>query len=162
MEIFKTQGSDSEDDEKNLVGGYGGPRSRSRSSRPLPPGAVKSSQRKDPTRKYIIWLGVTVIVCLAALGIVAIVKYVGNGSAAASAGNVTVTVTAAGGQLSTQIIAATTTAGTTKAPVATAGSTGTTTPTGNSTSSSSSSASGGASTFPGISKNGIGIGFVPE
>ncbi|GAA6042717.1 hypothetical protein JCM8097_005544 [Rhodosporidiobolus ruineniae] len=133
----------------------------SRSSRP-PDSAAATAQQQQTKRCLVLFLGAAVVICIVLLGAFALVKYFGNGSlSGGSSGTgssgggatthlVTVTVTT-DGKVSTKVSTETAAAASTAAKATSTGS-----------SSSGNSSSSGSGIAPGISKNNIGIGFLPD
>ncbi|GAA5970392.1 hypothetical protein JCM11641_001691 [Rhodosporidiobolus odoratus] len=119
-----------------------------------------AAQQKQTRNCLVLFLGVSVALCLVLLGGFAMVKYWGDDSSSDDSGGsaepsvLTVTVTASDGKVSTKV--------STETP------TPTPTKTGSSSQSSGSSSSGGggnstgSGALPGLSKNNIGIGFLPD
>ncbi|GAA5947857.1 hypothetical protein JCM10213_003382 [Rhodosporidiobolus nylandii] len=134
-------------------------RSSSRSSQaPSPP----SAQQASTNRCLVLFLGLAIAIFLVLLGAYALVKYFGSGGLSETSGGgdsggdkepqvVTVTVTASDGKVSTKV--------STEAAEATK-----TSSAGGSSSSGSSTSAGSSDSgmAPGISKNHIGIGFLPD
>ncbi|GAA6042732.1 hypothetical protein JCM8097_005554 [Rhodosporidiobolus ruineniae] len=133
-------------------------------SRPRPLSTSAEAHREQTKRCLILFLGTAVAICLVLLGAFALVKYFGNSngssgsSQTSSSGGgeatrlVTVTVTAWDGKVSTKV--STSTSATASAAKASS--------TGTASTSSSNTSSDASVTAPGISKNNIGIGFLPD
>ncbi|BGP20884.1 hypothetical protein JCM10213v2_009049 [Rhodosporidiobolus nylandii] len=129
-----------------------------RTAAPSPP----SAQQASTNRCLVLFLGLAIAIFLVLLGAYALVKYFGSGGLSETSGGgdsggdkepqvVTVTVTASDGKVSTKV--------STEAAEATK-----TSSAGGSSSSGSSTSAGSSDSgmAPGISKNHIGIGFLPD
>ncbi|ORY47092.1 glycoside hydrolase superfamily [Leucosporidium creatinivorum] len=149
------------------------PRSRLRPRKrrsPLPPADPPDAQ-DGSQRQLVLILGGVFCLCLLVLGGFAIFKYYksktsdsGSADSSSAGSTATVTVTASG---QTPVATANTSGGASKASSAAGGSktSSSASPSGSGSSSSGSSSSGGdglSGTFTGLSRNQIGIGFLPD
>ncbi|GAA5828505.1 hypothetical protein JCM11251_000822 [Rhodosporidiobolus azoricus] len=125
-----------------------------------------TTQQKQQTRRcLILFFGVSVAILLVLLGAFALVKYFGPDSAASSGLTtpveekiVTVTVTEPDGHIATKVSTSSSTASKTASAKDSEG-------TGSSeenTSGNSAGSSAGSNKLPGLSRNNIGIGFLPD
>ncbi|GAA6010141.1 hypothetical protein JCM10207_005636 [Rhodosporidiobolus poonsookiae] len=142
--------------------------SRSRYDYPTPTSPPSAPQpQSTPTRRcLILFLGVAVGICLVLLGAYVLIKHFGFGESAETPSSggvetqlVTVTVTASDGKVSASVSTSTDVPSSKSSAVKT---TGSSTASASQASSSSSGESSGDLTLPGLSRNGIGIGWLPD